>query len=117
MLKCDSAADVEDGGSQPIRVQQPNLPDLETDLYVEHAELITHIERRFADDAEYPCCSYERMLQRKQVTKFKFSDAQSCTDVWRDLKLHISQNNSQSALQPHYVCQYCRPILNKHHAM
>ena len=36
-----------------------------------------------------------------------------CTDVWRDLKLHIPQNKSQVALQPHYVCQYCQPILNK----
>ena len=47
------------------------------------------------------------------MTKIKFSDAKFCTDVWRDLKLHISQNNSQAALQPHHVCQYCRPILNK----
>ena len=132
-----SAADVEDGDSQPIRLQQPNLPDIETDLYVErdsqpirlqqpnlpdietdlyveHAELIADIEKRFADDAEYPCCSCERLLQRKQVTKFKFSDDKFCSDAWRDLKLHISQNNSQAAyLQPHYVCQYCRPILNK----
>ena len=104
---------MEDGDSQLIRLQQPNLPDLETDLYVEHAELIADIEKIFADDAEYPCCSCERLLQRKQVTKFKFSDAKFCSDVWRDLKLHISQNNSQAALQPHYVCQYCRPILNK----
>ena len=109
----DSAADVEDGDSQLIRLQQPNLPDLETDLYIEHAELIADIEKKFADDAECPCCSCERLLQRKQVTKFKFSDAKFCSDVWRDLKLHISQNNSQAALQPHYVCQYCRPILNK----
>ena len=109
----DSAADVEDGDSQLIRLQQPNLPDLETDLYVEHAELIADVEKRFADDAECPCCSCERLLQRKQVTKFKFSDAKFCSDAWRDLKLHISQNNSQAALQPHYVCQYCRPILNK----
>ena len=109
----DSAADVEDGDSQLITLQQPNLPDLETDLYVEHPELIADIEKRFADDAECPCCSCERLLQRKQVTKFKFSDAKFCSDVWRDLKLHISQNNSQAALQPHYVCQYCQPILNK----
>ena len=43
----DSAADVEDGDSQPIRLQQHNLPDLETDLYVEHAELIADIAKRF----------------------------------------------------------------------
>ena len=101
---------MEDSDSQPIRLQQPNLPDLETDLYVEHAEVIDKI---FADDAEYPCCSCERLLQREQATKFKSSDAKFRSDVWRDLKLHTSQNNSQAALQPHYACQYCRPILNK----
>ena len=60
-----------------------------------------------------PAAAVSRLLQRKQVTKLKFSDAKFSTDVWRDMKLHISQNNSQAASQPHYVCQYFKPILNK----
>ena len=34
------AADSEDAVDQPIRLQQPNLPDLESHLHVEHAEFI-----------------------------------------------------------------------------
>ena len=56
---------MEDGDSQPIRLQRPNLPDLETDLYVEHAELIADIEKGFADDAEYPGCGCEQAASEK----------------------------------------------------
>ena len=45
---------MEDGDSQPIRLQQTNLPELETDIFVEHAELKADIEKRFADEAEFP---------------------------------------------------------------
>ena len=38
------AADSEDAVNQPIRLQQPNLPDLESHLHVEHAELIANVE-------------------------------------------------------------------------
>ena len=39
------AADSEDAVHQPIRLQQPNLPDLESHLHVEHAELIANVEK------------------------------------------------------------------------
>ena len=42
------------------------IPDLEFDLHVEHAELIEAIEKDFGDDAEFPCCSCERLFQRKK---------------------------------------------------
>ena len=68
------AADSEDAVDQSIRLQQPHLPDLESHLHIEHVELIANVEKKFADDAEFPCCSCERLLQRKQVTAFNFSD-------------------------------------------
>ena len=34
------------------------------------------------------------------------------SDMWKALKCHISESNSEAAVQTHYVCQYCRPILN-----
>ena len=37
------AADSEDAVDQPIRLQQPNLPDLESHLHVEHAALIANV--------------------------------------------------------------------------
>ena len=53
------------------------------------------------------------VFQRKQVTAFKFSEAKFSSDIWKTLKARISSNNSGAAVQTHYVCQYCRPLLNK----
>ena len=47
------------------------------------------------------------------MTAFKLSDAKFNSVKWKSLKRHILQNNSGAALQTHYVCQYCRPVLNK----
>ena len=108
-----SAAGLVDSGDQPIRLQKAKLPDLESELHINHAELIAELEKKFADDAEFPCCSCERLFQRKQVTAFKFSEAKFSSDIWKTLKAHISSNNSGAAVQTHYMCQYCRPLLNK----
>ena len=43
---------------------------------------------------------------------FTFSAPKFSSDVWKDLKCYISDSNSEAAIQTHYVCQYCRPILN-----
>ena len=107
---CSAALNVDD---QPIALQQPKLPDLESDLHIEHAELIADLEKKLADDAEFPCCSCEQLQQRKQVTAFKLSEVKFSSDIWKMLKTHISQMNSDAAVQTHYVCQYCRPILNR----
>lgn len=101
------------GTNQSIRLQQPNLPDVETDLHLQHAELIANVEKRFADDGDFPSCSCERLLLRKQVTAFKFSDAKFRSGAWITLKSHLIQHNANADSQTHYICQYCRPVLNK----
>ena len=72
-------------------------------MHLEHAELIADVEMKFADDAEFPFCSCERLLLRKQVTAFQFCDKKFSSDVWKALKVHISQNNAHVELQPHYA--------------
>ena len=62
-------ADSEDAVDQPIRLQQPKLPDLESHLHVEHAEVIAEVEKKFSDDAEFSCCSCERLLQRNRLLR------------------------------------------------
>ena len=109
----DQAASLEDSANQPIRLQQSNLPDLETYLHLQHVGLITEVEKKFALDAEFLCCSCERLLLRKQVTAFKFSDAKFSSQAWRTLKMHLIQQDANADLLTHYVCQYCRPVLNK----
>ena len=69
-----SVAALVDDTDLPIRLQQPHLHDLETELHVRYAAIISEVEKLFADDAEFPCCSCERLFLRKQVTAFKFSD-------------------------------------------
>ena len=46
--------------------------------------------KKFADDEEFPCCSCEWLLLRKQVTTFKLSDAKFNSEKWKSLKHHIS---------------------------
>ena len=77
----DSAAGLDHGSSQPIKLQEQKLPDIESDLHVEYAELIADVEKHFDDDAEFPCCSCERLFQRKKVTEFKFSAEKFSSDV------------------------------------
>ena len=85
------AADSGDAVDEPIRLQQPNLPDLESHLHVEHAELIAEVEKKVSDDAEFSCCSCERLLQRKQVTAFTFSETKLCSDIWIKLKTRFAE--------------------------
>ena len=109
----DQTASLEDSVNQPIRLQQSNLPDVETYLHLQHVELIADVEKKFALDAEFPCCSCERLLLRSQVTAFKFLDAKFSSQAWKTLKMHLIQQDANADSLTHYICQYCRPVLNK----
>ena len=69
----------------PIGLQQLKLPDLEADLYLGYAEMIANLEKILSDDAEFACCSCERLHQRKQVMALKFSDKKVSSDICRTL--------------------------------
>ena len=69
----DTSSNVSSIQNAPIGLQQLKLPDLEADLYLGYAEMIANVEKKLSDDAEFACCSCERLHQRKQVTGFKFS--------------------------------------------
>ena len=93
--------------AQAVLYQEPNLPDVEAYLHVEYAGVISKLEKKMTDDPEFPCCSCERLMQRKQVTAFKFSDSKFSLNMWRTLKDHISKGNSSAANDTHYVCSHC----------
>ena len=44
----NQTASLEDSANQPIRLQQSNLPDLETYLHLQHVGLIADVEKKFA---------------------------------------------------------------------
>ena len=84
---------------------------IERDLKVTHADLIAELQFKFNDDAEFACCSCERLCQRKQVSRVNFSLDKYETDAWQRTKAHVLQNGVTEQLL--YICQYCRPFLNK----
>ena len=69
----DTSSNVSSIQDAPIGLQQLKLPDLEA---LGYAEMIANLEKKLSHDAEFACCSCERLHQRKQVTGFKFSDKQ-----------------------------------------
>ena len=89
------------------------LPCLEPLLQVKHATLITTLEKEVNDDPEYACCCCERLHQQKNVTSMKNSASKFVTDIWKQLKQHILEHDSEIEVDSLYVCQYCRPILNE----
>ena len=95
------------GEAQVILYQQPNLPDIEAYLHVQYAKVISKLEKKMADDPEFPCCSCEWLMQRKQMTPFKFSDSKFCSNMWENLKYHISKKTPIAGKTTHYVCCYC----------
>ena len=48
-------------------------PNLEEQLLVTHAKLITKLEKEIEDFPEHVCCSCERLFQKKSVTVVKLS--------------------------------------------
>ena len=72
---CSSAIHVgleDDDTSQPNRLQEPKLPDLESDLHVEDAELIEAIEKDFADDAEFPAAAVRGYFNGERSQNLNF---------------------------------------------
>ena len=99
---------------KPLLLQEPKLPGLESELIIDNAEMISQLEKQLADDPEFACCSCERLHQRKKVTAFHFSESKKFTsDMWEMLKTYMFMLNEHATEQTHYVCQYCRPILNR----
>ena len=82
--------------------QEPKLLNLESQLRIDHS-MIAELEKKLADNPEFPYCSCERLHQRKQVTAFKFHEAKFSSNMWKAL---ILQQNPDARTQTHYVCQY-----------
>ena len=70
-------------------------------------------EKLLADDPEFPYCSCEHLHQRKNATAFTFSESKKFTsNMWEILRVYMYISDSDGTEQTHYVCQYCKPILN-----
>ena len=97
-----------------LDIQKQKLPDIESELVVKHAGMIAELEKKLGDNPEFACCSCEQLLQRKSVTAFEFSESTKFTsNKWHELKAYMYVSDSEATSKTLYVCQYCRPILNK----
>lgn len=62
----DDETEYDDGN-----ISNPGLVNLEAQLQVKYAEVITTFKKQTNDDPEYACCSCERLHQYKNVTSLK----------------------------------------------
>ena len=83
-------------------IQVPSLPDMEMYLHVKHAELIQKFEKSLESDPEFPCCSCERLLLRKQVTALKF-DEKFSSEMWKT-RIHTFRREIQMLQKRRTTC-------------
>ena len=84
------------------------FPQLESQLVVRHAKLITQLDKHINDYPEYVCCSCEQLHQRKSVTRVNISDNLGC-EVWERLKSFILKQNPSACDM--FMCKYCKPLI------
>ena len=89
------------------------MPDIECELCIKHANMIAELGKKLADNPEFACCSCEWLLQRKNVTAFDFSESKFTFSMWEVLRAYMYMSDPEAPNKTHYVCQYCRPILNR----
>ena len=101
-------------GSRPeLVIQHPNLPNLESELYVDHAVLIAKLDKKVVDDPEFMCCSCEQLHCRKNVTAFEFDESKKfISTMWYALRAYMFMCDPDAPQKTHYMCSYCRLILN-----
>ena len=95
---------------EPLVLQQPKLPDLESQLIIEHAEMIAQFEKQLSDDAGHAAAASDYIRENMLLPSV----------LWQKihirhvqiLKAYVYMCNADATEQTHYVCQYCRPTLN-----
>ena len=86
------------------------FPQLESQLVVRQAKLITQLKKEINDYPLHVCCSCEQVHQRKSVTQVNISDNLG-SEVWERLKSFILQQNP--TVCDMFMCKYCKPLIRK----
>ena len=83
-------------------IQRPNL---QSELYVDHAVLIAKLEKKVADDMEFTCCSCEQLDHRKTVTAFQFDESKKFIyTMWYALRVYIFMCDPDAPQKTHCAC-------------
>ena len=103
-------ADLDSSYQQSADVGTISVPQgIETQLLITHAQTISDFEKEIEDDPVHPCCSCERLHQRKCVS---LSDNLG-SKVWPALKAFIVEHNPDASKQVLYMCNYCKPLIKQ----
>ena len=82
--------------------------NLETNLQLQHALVISQLEKEWNDDAENVCCSCQCLFRRKSVTKVNFSKRFD-SDIGSELVDYILKHTLPGEDETLYMCSYCKP--------
>ena len=91
----------------PIQYSALRRPNIEMELVIAHAALITGFEKEIDDFPEHACICCERLHQRKSVSVVSLSDDFN-SEIWRQLKSHILKYPPTVPGQVLYMCYYCK---------
>ena len=93
MAKDDKAIESEDAA-----IAMSGLPNLEAQLLVKLAGVITTVEKQFSDDPEFACCSCERLHHQSSVTSVKHSKKKFNSSMWQRVKGYVVEHIEQYKL-------------------
>ena len=85
-------------------------PNLQSELQISHAHLITQLDKEIDDFPDKECCCCQQLHQRKFVTRVKLSDDLGPV-LWVRLKTYILQHNPEASDQTLFMCNYCKPMI------
>ena len=87
-----------------VIASEPKPVKLELALRIKHAKIIALYDKAVLDFAQHPCCSCNRLFQKKAGTVVRFSD--KIGTMWGVLKQHILKEDPQAARKKLFMCTY-----------
>ena len=89
--------------SEDAAVTTPGLPNLDAQLLVKHAGVITTLEKQINDEFAY--CTCEHLHQRSSVTSLKHSDKKFNSDMWQRVKEYVAKHDPTGCFDTLWMCQ------------
>ena len=82
-------------------------------MQVQYAKVFEEYKKKLNDDAEYSCCSCERLLTKASDTQFTIDTKKFTSNQWLALKTYLAERDEDINSKVYYVCTYCCPLLNQ----
>ena len=94
-----------------VTASEPKPVKLELALRIKHAKIIALYDKAVLDFTQHPCCSCNRLFQKKAGTAVRFSD--KIGTMWGMLEQHILKEDPQAARKKLFMCTYCKTALRR----